>query len=577
MIIRKLKIENVRGIESREFQMNLHPNTPSFFVAPNGFGKTSIATAFNSLNRNRIELEEEDYYKNDMTAPPLISLTDAVGNTYSATDSSNTISDNFSIFVIKSQVKPKASTRNFGGFSSSTPSLVVEPIVLYKSIPERKELSYSFSEMKSTMGTSVGKILINLNSVVRDSSFVRNLCRVRSEFSKVLQVRNYAKVDAALQSINGISGTATQIANANIDVSTFNAIDAIMKIGNTFSNLFAHLTCIERVANIIQICLLYRTNQTQLSKIERYYVYLADKNEINEMLGFFNCTWKNIKASKKDNQFIIEFPKANQISNGERDILCFIGKLFEAHNVLRKEKSVLVIDEIFDYLDDANLIAAQYFLTKMINQYKTEGKEFFPIILTHLDPMYFNTYSFSTKNIVYLQQITGISNKYKINNLLKDREACKRRDFELYNRISSNYLHYSTDNTDDSAYLSSIGVEMPLRTPQSFRLMAAEELENYKQKRTYDLALVCCGLRLQIEKAAYDQLLPEWQSKFLTTFKTVDKLAYSKEKGAIIPEVHFLLAIIYNEAMHLDSQCQKLNPIACKLNNRVIQNMISEL
>ena len=44
-----------------------------------------------------------------------------------------------------------------------------------------------------------------------------------------------------------------------------------------------------------------------------------------------------------------------------------------------------------------------------------------------------------------------------------------------------------------------------------------------------------------------------------------------------VPEVYFLLSIIYNECLHLDSQCKKLKPIACKLKNKVIQNMISEI
>ena len=137
---------------------------------------------------------------------------------------------------------------------------------------------------------------------------------------------------------------------------------------------------------------------------------------------------------------VVHFPKANEISNGERDVLCFIAKLFEAKSKLKKEHSILIIDEIFDYLDDANLIAVQYFLTKLIMLYKSEGKELYPIILTHLDPMYFNTYSFSTKNVVYLYDGIGTTNKYKINELLKDRDNCKKFYREQYDNISSHYL-----------------------------------------------------------------------------------------------------------------------------------------
>jgi ABC-type cobalamin/Fe3+-siderophores transport system ATPase subunit len=53
-----LKIENVKGILSKYFFLDLYPNKPSILVAPNGFGKSSIACAFKSLNNNRIALDE---------------------------------------------------------------------------------------------------------------------------------------------------------------------------------------------------------------------------------------------------------------------------------------------------------------------------------------------------------------------------------------------------------------------------------------------------------------------------------------------------------------------------------------
>lgn len=577
MRLRKIKIENVRGIASKEITLDVHPNTPTFFVAPNGFGKTSIATAFNSLNRNRFELPDESHYQNDLAADPVLEITDDNGNTYYADNTTNTITTNFSIFVINSQVRPKASTRSFGGFASATPTLIVEPIVLYNNIPPKEDFSYSVLEMKHTLGASAGKLLINLNDCLKKPFFTKRYFAVRSQLAKLLQPRNSNKIDAFLTAVNRINGNATEIANSNIDTMSLLTIDAIRQIMNSFDYLFPQHTVIGKLVNVIQLRALYQINQAKLQAINNYYEFISDKNEINEMLGFFNCTWKDIKASKRGNQFVIEFPRATQISNGERDILCFVGKLFEARNKLRKDKAILIIDEIFDYLDDANLIATQYFLVKFIEQYKREGKELFPIILTHLDPAFFNTYSFSTKNIVYLDRVSGITNKYKINNLLKDRDACRKRDVNLYNRISSNYLHYSVDNSDDNTYLRSIGVEPPLLTPSTFYQAAAQELENYKNQREYDLALVCCGLRIHVEKMAYDQLMPEYQPNFLKIFRTVDKLAFAKEKGASIPEVYFLLSIIYNEAMHLDAQCQKLNPIACKLRNKIIQNMITQL
>lgn len=574
MKIREIKIENIRGISSKEISCDIHPNTPTFFVAPNGFGKTSIATTFNSMNRNRIELQDDDRFQNNQAALPEVKITDETGNVYLANSTSNTIADVFSIGVINSQVKPKAITRNFGKFSSSTPTLVVEPIVLYNNIPNKSELTYSFLNMKRQIGATAGKLLINLKEIVKNTVFVRQFSITKNDIGRLTQVRNNSKVESFLHEINQARGSAEEIRNFPIDTTTLLGIDSVKKIIDEFSFLFNGLSINEKLVNIVQLRELYQINEQQLSDIINYYDFIIDRDETNEILGFFNCTWKNIQAVKKGQKFIIEFPKANQISNGERDVLCFIGKLFETRSKLRKDKAILVIDEIFDYLDDANLIAAQYFLTKFISHFKEYGKELFLIILTHLDPMYFNTYSFSTKNVVYLDRVKTILNKYKVNNFLKDRENCKKRDRELYNRISSNYLHYSVNNIDDTTYLQTLGVESSLFTPESFRQKALEELECYQNNIEHDPVLVCCGLRIFVEKNAYEQLSPEYQTSFLLAYTTTEKLTLAKEKGANIPEVHFLLSIIYNEAMHLDPQCQKINPISCKLRNKVIHNMI---
>lgn len=577
MKIRKIRIQNVRGISSRTISVDLHPNNPIFFVAPNGFGKTSIATAFNSVKRSKIELQDDDMFQNNQALPPELELTDDEGNTYLADSTSNTISSTFSTFVINSLVKPKATTLHFGSHTTAKPSLSVEPIVLYKSIPSKHELEYSYSSMKQSLGQSAGKLLANLTQELKSTDFIRHFDAVKGELSRLLQTRNNQKITQFLTEVNSLSGSKTQISSQAIPSANSLNIESVRIIREEFNVFFHGCSTNELLVNVIQLRELYRINERQLPSIVAYHEYLADRAEINEMLSFFNCTWKNITASKKGEQFVIEFPRANQISNGERDVLCFIGKLFEARSKLRKDKAILIIDEIFDYLDDANLIAAQYFLTKFINQFRHANKELYPIILTHLDPLFFNTYSFSTKNVVYLDRATTIPNKYKINNMLKDRDNCKKRNKETYDRISTNYLHYSTDNTDEAVYLRSIGVEETIVMPEDFRRVAWEELDNYRNNRDYDPAFVCCGLRILIEKKAYDQLRPELQPQFFTKFKTIDKLTYAKEVGASVPEVYFLLSIIYNEAMHLDPQCQKLHPIACKLRNKVIHNMIAEI
>lgn len=69
---------------------------------------------------------------------------------------------------------------------------------------------------------------------------------------------------------------------------------------------------------------------------------------------------------------------------------------------MTKDNNILIIDEVFDYLDDANIMAAQFYITDLIKQLKGVGKNIFPIILSHLNPDYYNQhYSFKDLKVYY--------------------------------------------------------------------------------------------------------------------------------------------------------------------------------
>lgn len=46
-MIKVIEIKNIKGIQHRRFELDILPNKPSLLVAPNGFGKSSLAIAFN--------------------------------------------------------------------------------------------------------------------------------------------------------------------------------------------------------------------------------------------------------------------------------------------------------------------------------------------------------------------------------------------------------------------------------------------------------------------------------------------------------------------------------------------------
>lgn len=80
----------------------------------------------------------------------------------------------------------------------------------------------------------------------------------------------------------------------------------------------------------------------------------------------------------------------------------------------QKEKSLLLIDEVFGYLDDANLLVAQHFLLEMMKQFKASGKSLYVVILTHLDPGLFKSYRFKSFHVSYIGSPENSSGKGRL-------------------------------------------------------------------------------------------------------------------------------------------------------------------
>src|ERR1700748_684069 len=103
MTLHSISITHVNGIQSKTFSLNILPNRPSLLYAPNGFGKSSLAIAFDSLNNNRLLLHEDHLHKGDEANRPILSLDygrpDGSITTLVANDTSNTVKDEFDYFV----------------------------------------------------------------------------------------------------------------------------------------------------------------------------------------------------------------------------------------------------------------------------------------------------------------------------------------------------------------------------------------------------------------------------------------------------------------------------------------------
>lgn len=576
MTIVNISITNIKGIQSKTFDLGITPNKPSLLVAPNGFGKSSIATAFASLLNNRINLSDDDFYMGNTDNNPEITIKYKNNNgieTLIANKTINSISDKFSYAVLNSQIKAKGTSRRISGQTIVTASLDVEPVTLIETVPEQTEVNYSFASQKADFGTN-GKVLPNISSLVKNYTLIEKISKKYSELDSILLTKNQKKINLFRERINSQSGTKQQIIDwiTHNLLQSLNSIEPLRQISEiiieseqTYSSTLSFLAA-------MQLVKIYAVDKVQFKKACKYNAYKIEKAEYETLLNAVNTTWKDIKPEVKGRSLVVTFPKANHVSNGQRDILSFVSLIIRARKKLTKDRCILIIDELFDYLDDANLVSAQYFITQLISNFKSSGKELYPLILTHINPRYFQSYAFSKQKIYYLDKRDGSCMNPHFIKLLQKREENSIKD-----DVSKYLLHFHTESINKRNEFVNLGLKPTWGEGQSFKEFVNTEIEKYLGGQSdYDPFAVCCGVRVKIENIIYF-LLPtlEAKSEFLEVHGTKSKLEFSEECGVNVPEHYYLLGIIYNDGMHWKSYQDNVSPIASKLENITIRNLIT--
>lgn len=580
MKIKTIEITNVKGIRNHVFELDLIPNKPIILVAPNGFGKSSFGIALNSLKRSKIELDQKNYHNDDDANRPILSLTveDSAGQrTIIADDASNSINNDFDIFVINSQLMPKATKMNISGNVIVKSSLEIAPIVLIPTIPAKVSFSYSPSAAKASFGVN-GKILPNINSVFDCAPIMSDIAQT-IDFSKFNQVRVSKAIIEITSDINAQTGTGEDIRNW-IYTQKKGDLDSIEELNNLSVILrrFDHIgSDVDSYLAAFQMIDLVHSMGADFKKAVNYLCYQDDKAYYERTISNFNTTRHTIrpKEDRSKNSLIVEWPKAHEISNGQRDVLSFITLLMKAKRIFRQQNCILVIDEIFDYLDDANLISFQYFITNMIEEMKSQGKNFFPILMTHLDPLYFNHFCFNRHKmkVVYLKDVPYQSNP-NIVKLIKKRESPT-----IQLNVDKHFFHFEPNSINISAEFTTLGLPPSWGDSGRFHQMIATEVEKYlADQQDYDPLAICFGVRVRIEELIYNQIGdPLKKVEFINKHGTKKKLDYCEEIGHAVPETYYLLGIIYNDRLHWREGIDNIRPVAIKLENLTIKHLIREI
>lgn len=544
--IKSIYIKNIKGYnedgKTVGFDNNgqgLLPNKLNIVVAPNGFGKSSLTVAINSTHHGRkIHLDKKEYFKEDDSLNSEVNIIcklDDEEKELIANKSENEINKIFDIFTINSNLDTKGSRGLYRGANSD---LIIKDIEVMSIPATVNQLSYDISQIKSYL-IEKGFEVVNkgqINKYIDDLIInykISNYVELLEQYSKT---RAYNKLLSTPEECDGIE---------QLFINYFIAIIEIYKLDKPKFNQFVDY---------------------QQYKLK----YKLANNLLNDIKTFDDF---ELKLKKDGNKLLLEFPKATLISNGQRDVIVFLANLLKLEfNFLLSNKTygLVVIDEVFDYLDDANLLVAQYYLVNFIQKINKSNKKLFTILLTHLAPTTFNHFYFNRKKlkkIFYLTEVPAINDN--VVSFIDIREKIKKTNQDKYN-IMSKFLHYGIENID----LPNIdGLEASFSNINSFIELIKEEYRKYYNKINYCPFSVAIYLRIFVEQDTYTHLENQnLENEYLLCHTTIEKLDFAKDKGIDIDEKYYLLSAIYNEMAHNNKEI-----LYFKLNHNVIRNLITSV
>lgn len=592
-IITNISIKNIKGFgdPATSIDLELKSNRVNIVYAPNGTGKSSIATAFKSLNRGALELDKENmHHKDDALLPELSIILD--GHTYSADRTSNSINGVLEPYVINSGIVVSTTQQNIGGrYTKVNGYLDIENIVVVNNIPPVVIPRYRVTDIRADFGVN-GKILINREILFKNPNFWK-ACEKIGQKLDFFPNANCRKelVNTIKANIQTLDGTVNYI-KSNVDNNWFTPLEVnpvFCEIMHEFIPFTEGMSELERFDLFYQILYFWGSSKQDIKKANKRTAYEEMKSRFNVNLDLLDKTWKNIQCVETDNKLIVQFPHADEISNGQRDILTLIVELLKFKSLIQDNKKyILIIDEVFDYLDDANTIAAQYFLSKFL---EISRDNLFLCMFTHLNPFSFRNYIFSDKkvNYVYLRTTEPIATN-AMKAFIAFREGLDKNDAgqaDLYNKLSHDLFHYNPISVDYSNQIATYKENANLKqswgkTGILHNILIGEVNKYLAGNNNYDPYAVAMALRLRVEKMVYDKLeTQEQKDAFVNEKMTKNKFKFAEENAVVIPDTLNMINAIHNEADHLKYDAENHRylekAMVYKLQNNVIRSIIIQI
>ena len=574
-LISNITIKNIKGFSDKDnsIDVDIKSGKINILVAPNGYGKSSITAAFKSLTNSRIKVEKEDIHKENEQLDSALSITEDT-ITYTADKNKNELANHFKVAVVNSRLVAKATGRNMGAFHSVQGHLGINDFENIHNVPAKCVILYDPKSLKKRFGKN-GKILPNISSLLSDNAFLSQLDGIYSDLDKQSTKMRQENINEIIQIINALNGNVENI-KANFEEKSLSELNKDSSYRNITKliNRYKNIKGLELFLYFYQIQKIYLSNKPMVKAKVKRAKYELFKQSFDDNLAIIGKTWKDIHTMEHDGSLVIKMPNATNISYGQRDVLTLSIELLKIKSEIKDGcKLILIIDEVFDYLDPVNMTIVQYYFSQLVEDYRQKCI-LYPIIMTHLSPDYFNNYTFSPRrmNIVYLQK-DYIQPNMNIKKLL-----VKREEETIKDDVAKFLLHYNEGEINQRAQFRKLKLAETWGEGTTFLEHLINEMNKYLRKEAdYDPYSVCIALRIKIEKIVYEKLPTEDKKKeFIQTHKTKAKLEFAENIIGELPDIYFILGIIYNDAGHLkDANSEK--PVVYRLNNLIIQNMISEI
>ena len=612
MKIKNLYIKNAKGLKNITIN-DLDSSKLNLLVAPNGFGKSSIAYLIDKVNSNRINTDRNfEYYYLDSNNSPYIRLVLDSGEQFEITKSKNEANKFFLFHVVNSKLVAKSKTFRTQNFSASNASLSIPDITIIRNVVDTftRNLKKVYSlYLEKYKHENIKNFFTNLKNVKIDNvalfSNEKKIIDILFEIQKIYKTnfKDYlSKIEIEVFRVN-----ATQEESLNTLELFLNKKIKFAKDLRTLlaklKNSILKLSSLECLSVIIQLVEIY-----SLQEIKEYIKFLQYKIAKEELKDLINVACSS-KFSKSKISLVVEkgdlkvkFPKYSLLSNGQRDIIKVLTEIFKiTHSCVSKQNYLIVIDEVFDYLDFGNLISFQFYLCKALEYFKKENKNVFFLLMTHLDPIAFKQYSINKKllNIIFLNNSQNYPLYSNVNhclgcNLISTRNKSKNTDKKLYDLLSTSVFHYDSNlDLDISVIKKCIRLQNNLSIgnlrdfykliDEQFNLYvcsSTNKQENNNSQNIIDPFLVTLSIRLRIEKYLednYKNVTSKEEYKNLN--ETTQMLSFVQESigDDILPNHFFLLASLFSDELHSSKFHERdmYYSLIAKLDNQLLKKIIS--